>query len=71
MSAKFEDKVVLVAGGTLDWARRDPGVLRKAPVVVYYRAQAEFRCFEKVRRGQTDRDWKTAVDVTDEAAVRQ
>ena len=73
MSAKFEDKVVLVAGGTGGLGRAVTRAFLEegAQVVVTYRAQAEFDALKSAVGTNGSRLEGHAVDVTDEAAVRQ
>ncbi len=73
MSAKFEDKVVLVAGGTGGLGRAVTRAFLEegAQVVVTYRAQAEFDALKSALGTNGSRLEGHAVDVTDEAAVRQ
>ncbi|HTF24017.1 MAG TPA: SDR family NAD(P)-dependent oxidoreductase [Candidatus Limnocylindria bacterium] len=73
MSAKFEGKVVLVAGGTggLGRAVTLAFLLEGAKVIATYRKQEELDTL-KIRAGvNTAQLDGVAVDVTDEAAVRQ
>src|SRR6266849_10616637 len=73
MSAKFEEKVVLVAGGTggLGHAVSLAFLEEGAKVVVTYRAQEEFNAL-KTAAGKAGSGLEGySVDVTDEAAVRQ
>src|SRR2546426_6231703 len=73
MSAKFEEKVVLVAGGTgaLGRAVTLAFLLEGAKVVVSYRAQEEFDALKSAAGTNGSRLEGHTVDVTDEAAVRQ
>ena len=73
MSAKFEGKVVLVAGGTGGLGRAVTLAFLEegAKVIATYRKQEELDTL-KIRAGiNTARLDGVAVDVTDEAAVRQ
>jgi NAD(P)-dependent dehydrogenase (short-subunit alcohol dehydrogenase family) len=73
MSAKFDGKVVLVTGGTggLGHAVSLAFLEAGAKVVVTYRAQEQFDAL-KAAAGETGSQLEGyAVDVTDEAAVRQ
>jgi NAD(P)-dependent dehydrogenase (short-subunit alcohol dehydrogenase family) len=73
MSARFEGKVVLVAGGTGGLGRAvalaflDEG----ATVAVTFRRQEELDVLKKLAGANAARLEAFAVDVTDEAAVRQ
>ena len=73
MSAKFEEKVVLVAGGTGGLGRAVALAFLEegAKVVVTYRAQEEFDALKSVAGTNGSRLEGHTVDVTDEAAVRQ
>ncbi len=73
MSAKFEEKVVLVAGGTGGLGRAVALAFLEegAKVVVSYRAQEEFDALKSAAGGNGSRLEGHTVDVTDEAAVRQ
>jgi NAD(P)-dependent dehydrogenase (short-subunit alcohol dehydrogenase family) len=73
MSAKFEEKVVLVAGGTGGLGRAVTLAFLEegAKVIATYRKQEELDTL-KIRAGvNTAQLDGVAVDVTDEAAVRQ
>jgi NAD(P)-dependent dehydrogenase (short-subunit alcohol dehydrogenase family) len=73
MSARFSDKVVLVAGGTggLGRAVSLAFLQEGARVVVTFRDQSEFDTF-KSKAGENVRSLEGhSVDVTDETAVRQ
>jgi NAD(P)-dependent dehydrogenase (short-subunit alcohol dehydrogenase family) len=73
MSAKFDGKVVLVAGGTGGLGRAVTLAFLEAgaSVVVTYRAQEEFDAL-KSAAGKSDSNLEGhAIDVTDEIAVRQ
>jgi NAD(P)-dependent dehydrogenase (short-subunit alcohol dehydrogenase family) len=73
MSAKFDGKVVLVAGGTggLGRAVALAFLAEDAQVVVTYRAKEEFEAL-KGAAGKNESNLEGhAVDVTDEVAVRQ
>jgi NAD(P)-dependent dehydrogenase (short-subunit alcohol dehydrogenase family) len=73
MSAKFDGKVVLVAGGTGGLGRAVSLAFLEAgaKVVVTYRAQEQFNAL-KTAAGKADSELEGySVDVTDEAAVRQ
>jgi NAD(P)-dependent dehydrogenase (short-subunit alcohol dehydrogenase family) len=73
MSAKFEGKVVLVAGGTGGLGRAVTLAFLEegAKVVVSYRAQEEFDALKSAAGTNGSRLEGYIVDVTDEAAVRQ
>jgi NAD(P)-dependent dehydrogenase (short-subunit alcohol dehydrogenase family) len=73
MSAKFEDKVILVAGGTGGLGRAVTRAFLEegAQVVVTYRALGEFDALKSTAGANGSRLEGHAVDVTDEAAVRQ
>src|SRR5260370_26148896 len=73
MSAKFEEKVVLVAGGTGGLGRAVALAFLEegAKVVVTYRAQEEFDALKSVAGTNGSRLGGHTGDVTDEAAVRQ
>jgi len=72
MSAKFEGKVVLVAGGTVAWPRREPGIPgRRSEGCRHVSKTGRIRCLEG-RSGVNGSQLEgNSVDVTDEAAVRQ
>jgi len=73
MSLRFEEKVVLVAGGTggLGHAVTLAFLEEGAKVVVTYRKQKEFDALKSAAGTNGSRLEGHAVDVTDEAAVRQ
>src|SRR5256886_12930908 len=73
MIAKFDGKVVLVAGGTGGLGRAvSLAFLREyATVVVTYRKQEELDALKIAAATNESRLEAYAVDVTDEAAVRQ
>jgi NAD(P)-dependent dehydrogenase (short-subunit alcohol dehydrogenase family) len=73
MSAKFEGKVVLVAGGTGGLGRAVTLAFLEegAKVVVTYRKQEELDALKIAAGVDTAQLDGVAVDVTDEAAVRQ
>jgi len=73
MSAKFEGKVVLVAGGTGGLGRAVALAFLEegAKVVVTYRAQEEFDTLKSAAGTNGSRLEGHTVDVTEEAAVRQ
>jgi len=73
MSAKFDGKVVLVAGGTggLGHAVSLGFLKENAAVAVTYRKQEELDALKIAARTNGSRLEGHAVDVTDEAAVRQ
>jgi NAD(P)-dependent dehydrogenase (short-subunit alcohol dehydrogenase family) len=73
MSAKFEEKVVLVAGGTGGLGRAVTLAFLEegAKVIVTYRAQEEFDALKSAAGTNGSRLDGHTVDVTDEAAVRQ
>jgi NAD(P)-dependent dehydrogenase (short-subunit alcohol dehydrogenase family) len=73
MSAKFNGKVVLVAGGTggLGHAVSLAFLRENATVVVTYRKQEELGALRVAAGANGSRLEGHAVDVTDEAAVRQ
>jgi NAD(P)-dependent dehydrogenase (short-subunit alcohol dehydrogenase family) len=73
MSAKFNGKVVLVAGGTggLGHAVSLAFLRENATVVVTYRKQEELDALKVAAGANGSRLEGHAVDVTDEAAVRQ
>jgi NAD(P)-dependent dehydrogenase (short-subunit alcohol dehydrogenase family) len=73
MSARFEGKVVLVAGGTggLGHAVTLAFLEEGAKVVVTYRKQEEFDALKSAAETSESRLEGHTVDVTDEAAVRQ
>jgi NAD(P)-dependent dehydrogenase (short-subunit alcohol dehydrogenase family) len=73
MSAKFEGKVVLVAGGTGGLGRAVTLAFLEegAQVVVTYRKQEELDALKIAAGVDTAQLDGVAVDVTDEAAVRQ
>jgi NAD(P)-dependent dehydrogenase (short-subunit alcohol dehydrogenase family) len=73
MSARFEGKVVLVAGGTggLGRAVSLAFLQEGAKVVVTYRAQQEFEVLKTAAGTNISNLEGHTVDVTDEAAVRQ
>jgi NAD(P)-dependent dehydrogenase (short-subunit alcohol dehydrogenase family) len=73
MSAKFEGKVVLVAGGTGGLGRAVTLAFLEegAKVIVTYRAQEEFDALKSAAGTNGPRLEGHRVDVTDEAAVRQ
>jgi NAD(P)-dependent dehydrogenase (short-subunit alcohol dehydrogenase family) len=73
MSAKFEGKVVLVAGGTGGLGRAVALAFLEegAKVVVTYRAQEEFDALKSAAGTNGSRLEGHTVDVTEEAAVRQ
>src|SRR5258706_16102925 len=73
MSAKFDGKIALVAGGTGGLGRAVTLAFLEggAKVIVTYRAQQEFDAL-KTAAGKNEPNMEGhAVDVTDEAAVRQ
>ncbi len=73
MSARFEGKVALVAGGTggLGHAVTLAFLEEGAKVVVTYRKQEEFEALKSAAGTNEPRLEGHTVDVTDEAAVRQ
>jgi NAD(P)-dependent dehydrogenase (short-subunit alcohol dehydrogenase family) len=73
MGAKFEGKVVLVAGGTGGLGRAVTLAFLEegAKAVVTYRAQKEFDALKSAAGANASRLEGNIVDVTDEAAVRQ
>jgi NAD(P)-dependent dehydrogenase (short-subunit alcohol dehydrogenase family) len=73
MSARFEGKVVLVAGGTggLGHAVTLAFLEEGAKVAVTYRKQEEFEALKSAAGTNGSRLDGHTVDVTDEAAVRQ
>jgi NAD(P)-dependent dehydrogenase (short-subunit alcohol dehydrogenase family) len=73
MSAKFDGKVVLVAGGTggLGRAVARAFLVEGAKVVVTYRAQEEFDALKSAAGKNESNLGGHTADVTDEAAVRQ
>ena len=73
MSAKFEGKVVLVAGGTGGLGRSVSLAFLEegAKVVVTYRKQEEFDALKGAAGANGSQLEGNSVDVTDEAAVRQ
>ena len=73
MSAKFEEKVVLVAGGTGGLGRAVSLAFLEegATVVVTYRKQEEFDALKNAAGANGSQLEGNSVDVTDEAAVRQ
>jgi NAD(P)-dependent dehydrogenase (short-subunit alcohol dehydrogenase family) len=73
MGAKFEGKVVLVAGGTGGLGRAVTLAFLEegARAIVTYRAQKEFDALKSVAGENGSRLEGHAVDVTDEVAVRQ
>jgi NAD(P)-dependent dehydrogenase (short-subunit alcohol dehydrogenase family) len=73
MSAKFEGKVVLVAGGTggLGHAVTLAFLEEGAKIIVTYRRQEEFDALKSAAGTSESRLEGHTVDVTDEAAVRQ
>src|SRR5258708_20177853 len=73
MSAKFEGKVVLVAGGTGGLGRAVSLVFLEegAKVVVTYRKQEEFDALRNAAGADGAQLEGNSVDATDEAAVRQ
>src|SRR5713226_2482765 len=73
MSAKFEGKVVLVAGGTGGLGRAVTLAFLEegAKLVVTYRKQEEFDALTSAAGTNGSRLEGHTVDVTDEAAVRQ
>jgi NAD(P)-dependent dehydrogenase (short-subunit alcohol dehydrogenase family) len=73
MSAKFDGKTVLVAGGTGGLGRAvSLGFLEEgAKVIVTYRAQKEFDALKSAAGTNGSRLEGHTVDVTDEIAVRQ
>jgi len=73
MSAKFEGKVVLVAGGTGGLGRAVSLAFLEegARVVVTYRKQEEFDALKGAAGANGSQLEGNSVDVTDEAAVRQ
>jgi NAD(P)-dependent dehydrogenase (short-subunit alcohol dehydrogenase family) len=73
MSAKFDGKVVLVAGGTGGLGRAVTLAFLEAgtQVVVTYRAQEEFDGLKSAAEKYRSNLEGHAVDVTDEIAVRQ
>jgi len=73
MSGRFEDNVVLVAGGTgaLGRAVTLAFLNEGADVVVTYRSQPEWNATQTAAATNSARLEGQSVDVTDEAAVRQ
>jgi NAD(P)-dependent dehydrogenase (short-subunit alcohol dehydrogenase family) len=73
MGAKFEEKVVLVAGGTggLGHAVTLAFLEEGAKAIVTYRSQEEFDALKSAAGANGSRLEGHAVDVTDEVAVRQ
>jgi NAD(P)-dependent dehydrogenase (short-subunit alcohol dehydrogenase family) len=73
MSAKLEEKVVLVAGGTGGLGRAVSLAFLEegATVVVTYRKQEEFDALKNAAGANGSQLEGNSVDVTDEAAVRQ
>jgi NAD(P)-dependent dehydrogenase (short-subunit alcohol dehydrogenase family) len=73
MSARFEKRVALVAGGTggLGRAVTLAFLQESATVAVTFRQQEELDALKKLAGGNAARLEAFAVDVTDEAAVRQ
>jgi NAD(P)-dependent dehydrogenase (short-subunit alcohol dehydrogenase family) len=73
MTAKFDGKVVLVAGGTGGLGRAVSLAFlgEGAKVVVTYRAQDEFDALKSAAGASASRLEGHTVDVTEEAAVRQ
>jgi NAD(P)-dependent dehydrogenase (short-subunit alcohol dehydrogenase family) len=73
MSAKFEGKIVLVAGGTggLGHAVSLTFLEKGATVITTFRSQADFDNLKNAAGADSSRLEGHAVDVTDEAAVRQ
>src|SRR5260370_18002878 len=73
MSAKFEGKVVLVAGGTGGLGRAVSLAFLEegAKVVVTYRKQEEFDALRNAAGANGGQLEGNSVDATDEAAVRQ
>jgi NAD(P)-dependent dehydrogenase (short-subunit alcohol dehydrogenase family) len=73
MSAKFEGKAVLVAGGTGGLGRAVSRAFLEegARVVVTYRKQEEFNALKAAAGANGSQIEGNSVDVTDEAAVRQ
>src|SRR5260370_8599992 len=73
MSAKFEGKVVLVAGGTGGVGRAVSQAFLEegAKVVVTYRKQEEFDALKNAAGANGAQLEGNSVDATDEAAVRQ
>ncbi len=73
MSAKFEGRVVLVAGGTGGLGRAVSLAFLEegARVVVTYRKQEEFDALKSAAGANGSQLEGNSVDVTDEAAVRQ
>jgi NAD(P)-dependent dehydrogenase (short-subunit alcohol dehydrogenase family) len=73
MGAKFEEKVVLVAGGTggLGRAVTLAFLQEGASAIVTYRSQEEFDALKSAAGPNGSRLEGHAVDVTDEVAVRQ
>jgi NAD(P)-dependent dehydrogenase (short-subunit alcohol dehydrogenase family) len=73
MSARFEGKVALVAGGTGGLGRAvSLALLREgAQLVVPYRKQEEFEALKKAAGGAAARLGGYTLDVTDEVAVDQ
>ena len=73
MSARFEGRVVLVAGGTGGLGRAVASAFLEegAMVAVTYRNQPEWEAFKNAASANATRLQGHEVDVTDEAAVRQ
>jgi NAD(P)-dependent dehydrogenase (short-subunit alcohol dehydrogenase family) len=73
MSAKFDGKVVLVAGGTGGLGRAVSLAFLEdgATVAVTFRKQEELDALKKLAGGNAGRLEAFSLDVTDEAAVRQ
>ncbi len=73
MTAKFDGKIVLVAGGTGGLGRAVTLAFLEegAKTAVTYRAQEEFDALKSAAGTSGSRVEGHAVDVTDEAAVRQ
>jgi len=73
MSARFECRVVLVAGGTGGLGRAVASAFLEegAMVAVTYRNQPEWEAFKNAASANATRLQGHEVDVTDEAAVRQ
>jgi NAD(P)-dependent dehydrogenase (short-subunit alcohol dehydrogenase family) len=73
MSARFEKRVALVAGGTggLGRAVTLAFLQESATVAVTFRQQEELDALKKLAGGNAARLEAFAVDITDEAAVRQ
>ena len=73
MTARFDNRVVLVAGGTGGLGRAVTSAFLEegAAVVATYRNQPEWEKFKTAARGYAGRLEGYEVDVTDETAVRQ